>query len=232
MSNVERSSELRIVRVREFQRNVAHVSLTDNEPSNLRRRCDVQDIDIVNLYWERSELAIEETQKKYERYLTKIAYNILSDKEDSKESVNDTYLAAWNSIPPHRPEILSTYLGKLTRRISIDIFRKRSCSKRKASEYELSLAELCGDGMSELRADSRFEPEESLDVKLLAGVINTFLRELPEDARNLFIGRYYFLDPLKNVARYCGMTESKAKSMLFRTRNKLREYLREEGYEI
>ncbi len=192
----------------------------------------MQDSDIVKLYWERSELAIAETQNKYEKYLTKIAYNILSDKEDSKESVNDTYLAAWNSIPPHRPEILSTYLGKLTRRISIDIFRKRTRSKRKASEYELSLAELGEDAAAADIADNRFEPEEILDVKLLAGVINAFLRELPEDARNLFIGRYYFLDPLKDVARYCGMTESKAKSMLFRTRNKLRDYLREEGYYI
>lgn len=190
----------------------------------------MQDIDIVKLYWERSELAIEETQKKYERYLTKIAYNILADNEDSKESVNDTYLAAWNSIPPHRPEVLSTYLGKLTRRISIDIFRRKSRVKRKSSEYELSLAELGED--TAVMADNRFEPEEAMDVKLLAGVINVFLRELPEDARNLFIGRYYFLDPLKNVADYCGMTESKAKSMLFRTRNKLRDYLREEGYYI
>ena len=192
----------------------------------------MQDLDIVKLYWERSELAIAETQNKYEKYLTKIAYNILSDKEDSKESVNDTYLAAWNSMPPHRPEVLSTYLGKLTRRISIDIFRKRTRSKRKASEYELSLAELGEDAAIADIADNRFEPEELLDVKLLSGVINAFLRELPEDARNLFIGRYYFLDSLKDVARYCGMTESKAKSMLFRTRNRLRDYLREEGYYI
>ena len=203
--------------------------LTNNKPA---RRCTVQDSDIVKLYWERSELAIAETQSKYEKYLTKIAYNILSDKEDSKESVNDTYLAAWNSMPPHRPEVLSTYLGKLTRRISIDIFRKRTRSKRKASEYELSLAELGEDAAIADIADNRFEPEELLDVKLLSGVINAFLRELPEDARNLFIGRYYFLDPLKDVARYCGMTESKAKSMLFRTRNRLRDYLREEGYYI
>ena len=192
----------------------------------------MQDLDIVKLYWERSDLAIAETQSKYEKYLTKIAYNILSDKEDSKESVNDTYLAAWNSMPPHKPEVLSTYLGKLTRRISIDIFRKRTRSKRKASEYELSLAELGEDAAAADIADNRFEPEELLDVKLLSGVINAFLRELPEDARNLFIGRYYFLDPLKDVARYCGMTESKAKSMLFRTRNRLRDYLREEGYYI
>lgn len=192
----------------------------------------MQDSEIVKLYWERSELAIAETQSKYDKYLAKIAYNILSDKEDSKESVNDTYLAAWNSMPPHRPEVLSTYLGKLTRRISIDIFRKRTRSKRKASEYELSLAELGEDAATADVADNRFEPEEILDVKLLAGVINAFLRELPEEARNLFIGRYYFLDPLKDVAKYCGMTESKAKSMLFRTRNKLRDCLREEGYDV
>lgn len=194
----------------------------------------MQDTEIVELYWERSELAIEETQKKYERYLMKIAYNILSDKEDSRESINDTYLAAWDSMPPHRPKVLSTYLGKLTRRISIDIFRRKNRSKRKASEYELSLSELSEDTVKEanVHASGHYLPEDALDEKLLADLINRFLRELPEDARNLFIGRYYFLDSVKDVAGYCNMSESRAKTLLFRTRNKLREYLRKEGYEI
>ena len=102
----------------------------------------MQDEKIVELYWKRDESAVRETQEKYENYLYKIAYNILSDKEDSNESVNDTYLAAWNSMPPHKPNVLSTYLGKLTRRISIDIFRKRNRIKRQVSEYALSLTEL------------------------------------------------------------------------------------------
>ena len=186
----------------------------------------MEDKEIVELYWQRSNLAIEETQKKYEKYLTKIAYNILSDYSDSEESVNDTYYAAWESMPPHRPEILSTYLGKLTRRISIDIFRKRNATKRKSSEYAISLEELeeCTSG-GEI-------PEDVFEVTHLAEVINDFLREIPTEARNVFIGRYYFLDSIKEVAAYCGMRESKAKSILFRTRKSLREYLKKEGFEI
>lgn len=107
----------------------------------------MQDEKIVVLYWERNESAIYETEQKYGRYLMKIAYNILADMEDSKESVNDTYLGAWNSMPPHKPEILSTYLVKITRRISIDIFRKRNRKKRQISEYTISLEEL-GDCVS------------------------------------------------------------------------------------
>ena len=186
----------------------------------------MQDEKIVELYWQRDESAISETQAKYENYLYKIAYNILSDKEDSFESVNDTYLAAWNSIPPHRPNVLSTYLGKLTRRISIDIFRKRNRIKRQASEYALSLTEL------ENCFSSDNSPEKDYESKVLGEVINAFLRTLPDDARNVFIGRYYFLDSVKDVANYCGISESKAKTLLFRTRNSLREYLEKEGFTI
>lgn len=186
----------------------------------------MQDEKIVSLYWKRDERAIKETQSKYDRYLTKIAYNILADFEDSKESVNDTYLAAWNSMPPHKPDVLSTYLGKMTRRISIDIFRRKNREKRKASEYAVSLSEL-----EDCIADEG-TPESSMDLQLLAEAINTFLRTLQADERNTFIGRYYFMDSVKEVASYCKMSESKAKSMLFRTRNRLKEYLREEGFEV
>ena len=99
----------------------------------------MDDEQIVSLYWLRKESAIRETEKKYDRYLTKIAYNILADYEDSRESVNDTYLAAWSSMPPHRPSVLSTYLSKLTRRISIDLLRYRNRGKRQQSQYALSL---------------------------------------------------------------------------------------------
>lgn len=186
----------------------------------------MQDESIVALYWERDETAIEETKEKYERYLFKIAYNILSDMEDSQESVNDTYLAAWNSMPDHRPGILSTYLGKLTRRISIDIFRRKNRDKRRGSEYALSLSEL------EDCVSSKDTIEDTMEVRLLADAINSFLRTLPADARNLFIGRYYFLDSLRDAARYCDMSESRAKSLLFRTRCNLKVYLEKEGFEV
>ena len=181
---------------------------------------------IVSLYWQRDESAIKETEEKYDRYLTKIAYNILSNHEDSRESVNDTYLAAWESIPPHRPSVLSTYLAKITRRISIDIFRHRTRQKRLGSEYAISLSEL-GECVSGGNAT-----EEIVNIKLLADAIGIYLRTLPEDARNLFLGRYYYLDSLKEAAAYCGMTESKAKSLLHRTRLGLKEHLTKEGFDL
>ena len=186
----------------------------------------MEDAQIVSLYWQRNETAIRETETKYSRYLTKIAYNILSDLEDSRESVNDTYLAAWNSMPPHRPGVLSTYLAKITRRISIDRFRYRTREKRKGSEYEISLTEL-GDCVS-----GGNTTEEAVNVKLLADAIGIWLRLQPEENRNAFIGRYYFLDPVKDVASYCGMSESKCKTVLFRMRKSLKEYLVKEGFAV
>lgn len=186
----------------------------------------MEDEKIVSLYWQRDEAAIFESDQKYGRYLTKIAHNVLNDPEDCRESVNDTYYAAWNSIPPQRPGILRTYLGKLTRRISIDMLRRRTRDKRGGSEYALSLDELAGT----LSAGNT--TEDAMDEKLLGEAISAFLRTLSPEARNTFIGRYYFMDPLAEVARYCGMSESKAKSMLFRTRQKLREFLLKEGFAV
>lgn len=184
----------------------------------------MEDEKIVSLYWDRDERAIQETEEKYDRYLTKIAYNILNDLDDSRESVNDTYLAAWDSMPPHRPSILSAYLAKLTRRISIDCFRYRTRDKRLGSEYALSLSEL-GDCVS-----GGNTTEELVNVKLLADTIGIYLRLQSEEARTAFIGRYYYLDPLKEVAAYCGMSESKCKSLLHRTRVGLKAYLEKEGF--
>ena len=186
----------------------------------------MRDEKIIDLYWERNEQAIKHTDEKYGKYLTKIAFNILADTEDSKESVNDTYLAAWNSMPPQRPTALSAYLGKITRQISIDIFRKRNREKRKGSEYAVSY-----DEISEVLSAGDMT-EEQVQAKLLGEAINRFLSDQPKEVRNLFIGRYYFLDPLKEAARYCGMSEGKAKSILYRTRILLKEYLQKEGFEI
>lgn len=186
----------------------------------------MDDEQIVSLYWLRQESAIRETEKKYDRYLTKIAYNILSDYEDSRESVNDTYLAAWSSMPPHRPNILSTYLSKLTRRISIDLLRYRNRGKRQQSQYALSLEELgeCVSGGN--------TTEAAYTEKELADTIADYLRLCSEEARHAFIGRYYYLDSIREVAAYCGMSESKCKSLLHRTRLGLREYLNKEGFAV
>ncbi len=184
------------------------------------------DEQIVELYWKRDESAIRVTEDRYGNYLFKIAYNILSDREDSKESVNDTYLRAWYSIPPHRPQILSTYLGKITRELSIDIFRKRNRLKRKNSQYTIALSEL------EECVSIGESTEDQIEVKLLGEAINSYLREISPTARKLFIGRYYFMDSLKEVAFYCGMTETKAKSILYRTRIGLKAYLQKEGFDL
>ena len=186
----------------------------------------MEDEAIVSLYWQRNESAIRETERKYDRYLTKIAMNILADREDSRESVNDSYLAAWNSMPPHRPGVLSTYLGKITRRISIDRFRYRTREKRRQSEYEISLSKLgaCVSGGN--------TTEEAVNGKLLADAIGIWLRLQPEENRNLFLCRYYFLDSLQEVAKHCGITESKCKTVLFRMRKSLKEYLEKEGFVV
>lgn len=183
----------------------------------------LEDSQIVSLYWDRDETAIDHTEKKYGKYLAKIAYNILADREDSQESVNDTYLAAWDSMPPHRPEVLSTYLGKLTRRISIDLFRKKNSQKRGSGEYILSLQEL-GDCVGSNTT------QQAVDMQLLTDAIEQYLRNLSPEARNVFIGRYYYLDPVKKIAAYCHISESKAKILLYRTRQGLWEHLQKEGF--
>ena len=184
----------------------------------------MDDTEIVGLYWQRDERAIACTDKKYRRYLHTIAYNILADREDSQESVNDTYLAAWNSIPPHKPQVLSAYLGKLTRRISIDMFRKRNAGRRAGSEYALSLEELsecvsAGDTTA-----------QALDCQMLSDAIAAYLKTLPQEARTVFLGRYYYLDPVAKIATYCRISQSKVKILLYRARKGLGQYLKEEGY--
>lgn len=186
----------------------------------------MQDAVIVQLYWNRDESAIFRTEQKYSAYLMKIAYNILADREDSMESVNDTYLAAWNSMPPQKPTVLSTYLGKLTRRISIDLFRKKTSQKRGGGEYALSLQELgeCVGGGT--------DPAQNLETKALAQAITDFLENQPQLVRRVFIGRYYYMDPVKEIARYCRISESKVKILLYRARQSLREHLQKEGFAV
>lgn len=184
----------------------------------------MQDEKIIELYFERDERAIEETAAKYENYLFKIAMNVLSDREDSRECVNDSYFAAWESIPPARPKGLSGYLGKITRRISIDRYRYKTRDKRRESEYTVSLDEL-----SEC-IEARENAEAAAEVKELSGAISKFLQRQPKEKRILFIMRYYFFDSLSEAAENCGISENKAKKILFNMRNSLREYLEKEGF--
>ncbi len=184
----------------------------------------MDDDKIIDLYWQRDEKAIAETDRKFGRYLSKIAVNILGDHEDSKESVNDTYLSAWKTIPPQKPVYLSAYLAKLTRRISISMLRKRTSQKRVPTEYILSLSEL------EDCIPAGTTPEHETDAKMLGESLSHFLRKLPEDERNLFVLRYFFANSVCEAAKKLGMSDSKAKSMLYRTRIKLKTQLEKEGY--
>ena len=184
----------------------------------------MEDSQIVSLYWERNETAIQHTDKKYGRYLGKIAFQILNDKSDSEESVNDTYLAAWDSIPPQRPNVLSTYLGKLTRRISIDRWRKLSADKRGGGCVPLALDELseCVPGNT--------DPAAEVEAKELAKPVGLFLETLSGTERSIFLKRYFELMKIQQIAESYGMSVSKVKSMLHRIRLKLRDHLQKEGY--
>ncbi len=186
----------------------------------------MHDENIVEMYWQRDERAIEETDAKYGRYLFKIAYSILADEEDGRESLNDAYFRAWNSMPPARPQRLCPYMVKITRQSAIDIFRRKNRKKRGMSQYEESLSEL-EDCISKGN-----ETQETVDLKLLAEAINQWLMTLPKETRVIFTGRYYFMDSVKDIAVYCNMSQSKVKSLLFRARVSLREYLKKEGFDL
>ena len=178
---------------------------------------------IIDLYFERSEQAIVETDSKYGGYCYSIAYNILSNREDSQECVSDTYMAAWKSIPPRRPRSLRAFLGKLTRHISVDLWRKSSAKKRGGGEIVLALEELdnCVDVTN---------TENTYEQKELTWVLNQFLSSLSETERNIFLCRYWYMDSIKAISEYSGFSQSKITSMLHRTREKLRKRLIEEGY--
>ena len=183
----------------------------------------MEDTRIIDLYWERSETAITETSVKYGKYCYAIAYNILSDPLDADESVNDTYLKAWDSIPPHRPTVLSAFLGKITRRISIDKWRSRNAGKRGNGEIVLALDELaeCVPSTSNV--------EDAVETAELERVIDSFVMSLPAVERRVFICRYWYLDSVNEICQQFGFSHGKVTMMLHRTRAKLLSYLRKEG---
>lgn len=186
----------------------------------------MEDIQIVDLFFARSERAIAETANKYGAYLFSIAKNILYDRADAEEAVNDTYLGAWRSIPPHRPNRLSTYLGKITRRYSLEKWKRNHAQKRGGGEVPLALEELsdCVPGGQ--------SPQAQVEMKELTKQINTFLKSLPETEQRIFLCRYWYLMPIKTIACDIGFSESKIKSMLSRTRGKLKICLQKEGIEV
>lgn len=183
----------------------------------------MEDSAILELYNSRSEQAISETAVKYGGYCYSIAYNILTNHEDAEESVDDTYLAAWNAIPPHCPPILAAFLGKITRHLSIDRWRSRRAYKRTGDELLVALEELgeCGDGQG--------SAEDAALRKELARSVNRFVGNLPQPERSVFLCRYWYMDTVPEIAAHFEFTESKVASMLLRLRKKLRAHLEKEG---
>lgn len=190
----------------------------------MEREGAMPDDRIVELYWQRDESAIRQTADAYGDYCHYIAYNILHNREDAEESVNDTWLDAWNSMPPHKPSILSTFLGKITRRISIDRWRRRNADKRGGGQMPLVWDEL---------ADCIADPDNTdtaISRNEMARIIRDFLDALPLMERRVFLKRYWFMAPIADIAKELDVTKSKITSMLHRTRRKLRDKLESEGY--
>ena len=185
----------------------------------------MQDYEIVDLYWARSEYAITETNVKYGGYCRKIAMNIVSSAEDSEECVNDTYLSAWNSMPQERPDLLAPFLAAITRNHAITIYRKNHSQKRGSGQTALALDELF-----EVAGPS--STEEEVDLKMLLQHINSFLEGLSSNDRIAFVRRYFYVDSLADIASALGVSESAVKSLLFRQRQKLKDFLTKEGYEL
>ena len=184
----------------------------------------MEDKEIIGLFFERDSRAISESQQKYGTALRKTARNILSDPQDSEECVNDTYLAAWNAIPPAEPCSLGAYLISLTRNISISRLRERYAQKRGSGEYAVAFDEL-----EEVISTGR-SPHEELESKELGLAINRFLSSLKDDDRVIFVSRYWLVESVKEIAERLATSESRVKSSLFRSRNGLRKQLRKEGY--
>lgn len=186
----------------------------------------MNDNQIMDLYWARSETAISETANKYGKYCHYIAYNILFNDEDSEECVNDTYLKAWGIIPPQRPNRLSTFLGKITRNLSLDRYKHNSREKRGNGQIPLALDELaeCISATS--------SPDHILDDMVLVDCFNRFLAALPSETRKIFMRRYWFLSPIKEIAADFSISESKVKMTLLRARGELKQLLEKEGIEL
>lgn len=182
----------------------------------------MEDNGIIDLFWERSQLAIEELGSKYGKLCTHIATNILKDIEDTKECINDTYLAAWNSMPDERPNNLSAYICKITRNIALKRYEYNHAKKRNKN-IEIAFEELEGCVGVDNNIDNRWELEQ------IGEVISNLLRKLSYEDRNIFLRRYWFLDSVKEICERFEISESKVKSSLYRTRNKLSKELLKEG---
>ena len=185
----------------------------------------MNDSEIIALYWGRSEAALEETEKKYGKLCKRIAMNILQNSQDVDECINDTYLGAWNSIPPQRPAVLSAYLCRITRNSALKKYHYNN-SKKRCTQVEISLTEI-EDCISLVEGEAHL-----YETEFVAKAISTFLRTLNYESRNIFMRKYWFFDSVSDIANRFSISESKVKSILFRTRSKLKDFLMKEEISI
>ncbi len=180
----------------------------------------LSDEEIIALYWARNENAIKHTDDKYRAYLLKVAYNILKDMQDCEECLNDTYLSAWNTIPPERPYLLKAFLAAIIRNQSLMVGRRQKAQKRAAMSQAVSLSDL-----EDVLADAR----ETDDVRMLAMVIEAYIASLDKDQRYIFLGRYYFGKSIDDIASEMGVSRSKVSKQIAYIKQSLKQKLAEEG---
>ena len=184
----------------------------------------MDDVMIIDLFWDRDENAIKMAEQKYHAFCYSIAWKILTNGEDAEECVNDTWYAAWKYIPPQRPPGLAAFLGKITRGFAIDRLRKMYATKR-ADLYITSIAEEAEN----LNAAVVRGLDEQMEAEELLGIINRFLGEIPERDRDMFVQRYWLMEPIQNIAARHRTSEGAVKQNLFRSRKKLKKVLEKEG---
>ena len=184
----------------------------------------MEDHEIVQLYWDRDERAIEESEKKYGGLCRGVALRVLNSMEDSEECVSDTWLRSWNVIPPQRPNLLGAFLARITRNLALDRWRAAHTERRGGGETALALEEL-GDCVSGVRLEDEVERRE------LTRALNTFLRSLPEGDKRVFLRRYWAVETLESLAKQEGMSVSALHRRLRKLRAALADHLRKEGIE-
>jgi len=183
----------------------------------------MDDAKILELYFDRDERAIPATADKYGSYCTSIAKNILGNQEDAEECVNDAYLNTWNAIPPHRPKLLSAFLGKIVRNLAFNRYKRNTADKRGGGEITAVLDELSGC------VAGNDDVAQAYEYKEIVAAVNGFLRTLPAGKRNIFVCRYWYTESIADIAARYGMTYAAVTMTLNRLRTKLHNYLTERG---
>lgn len=186
----------------------------------------MEDAKIIELFWERLESAIAETDKKYHNYCQEIGMNILRNILDTEECINDCYFKTWNAIPPKRPNSLRAFVGKIMRNLSLDKYRAKNTLKRKEGEFWIVLSEL------EDCIPSEKTVWDSYSEKLLSSTIDSFLKNVSDRERYIFLKRYFFCKSIREISEECSITEGNIKIILYRIRINLKKHLEKEGYEI